>query len=147
MALQGYLRLQCASRHGFASPILGSGHRPFHISNIIQSRKPKDGKLPGAGVKLSESEPPQATINPSDSESSIGRKQPPSGNKQLQTIQPTHIQPRRTEVPARVVPKPQVSPGVPLSPKDRLRIEYSTRQPPKPVKKPGEAGHVALEHY
>lgn len=46
--------------------------------------------------------------------------------------------PRRADVPARVLPKTQVSADLTLSPKERLRLEYETRRPPKPPEKPGE---------
>jgi hypothetical protein len=46
--------------------------------------------------------------------------------------------PRRSDVPARLLPKAQISPNLKLSPKERLQIEYETRRPPKPLAKPGE---------
>jgi hypothetical protein len=45
--------------------------------------------------------------------------------------------PRRSDIPARVLPKAQLSPELTLSPKQRLQIEYMTRRPPKAAEKPG----------
>ena len=47
--------------------------------------------------------------------------------------------PRRSDAPARLLPKAQVSPELRLSAKERLQIEYETRRPPKPLAKPGES--------
>lgn len=46
--------------------------------------------------------------------------------------------PQRSDVPARLLPKAQISPNLTLSPKERLQIEYETRRPPKASQKPGE---------
>ncbi len=46
--------------------------------------------------------------------------------------------PQRSDVPARLLPKAQISPNLTLTPKERLQIEYETRKPPKPSVKPGE---------
>jgi hypothetical protein len=50
--------------------------------------------------------------------------------------------PRRSDIPARLLPKAQISPELTLSPKERLRIEFETRRPPRAAEKPGE--QVAL---
>jgi hypothetical protein len=44
--------------------------------------------------------------------------------------------PQRSDVPARVLPRAQISPGLTLSPKERMRIEFETRRPPKPPERP-----------
>ncbi len=46
--------------------------------------------------------------------------------------------PQRSDIPARLLPKAQISPNLTLSPKERLQIEYETRRPPKASVKPGE---------
>lgn len=51
--------------------------------------------------------------------------------------------PRRSDVPARLLPKAQASPELTLSPKERLQIEYETRRPPKASGKPGEHGEMS----
>lgn len=50
--------------------------------------------------------------------------------------------PPRSEVPARLLPKAQISPDLTLSPKERLQIEYETRRPPKVLGKPGAQGVI-----
>jgi hypothetical protein len=50
--------------------------------------------------------------------------------------------PRRSDLPARLLPKAHVSPELILSPKERLQIEYETRRPPKAGEKPGEHGKM-----
>ena len=62
-----------------------------------------------------------------------------STNLVPQTPKPGAVErPRRSDIPARLLPKAQISPGLTLSPKERLQIEYETRRPPKPPEKPGE---------
>ncbi len=46
--------------------------------------------------------------------------------------------PQRSDVPARLLPKAQISANLTLSPKERLQIEYETRRPPKASEKPGK---------
>jgi hypothetical protein len=61
-----------------------------------------------------------------------------------QTPQPGTLQrPRRLDLPARVMPKAQISPGMTLSPKERLQIEYETRRPPAASDKRGEHGEIS----
>ena len=52
--------------------------------------------------------------------------------------------PRRSDIPARLLPKAQISPGLILSPKERLQIEYETRRPPKTPEKPGEHEEMCI---
>jgi len=58
--------------------------------------------------------------------------------------QPGTLQrPRTLNVPARLLPKAQIRPGLTLSPKERLQIEYETRRPPQPSDKRGEDGEIS----
>lgn len=62
-----------------------------------------------------------------------------------QTSKPGSLQrPRRPEVPARLLPKAQISPDLNLSAKERLQIEYETRRPPKALAKPGKLGDSGI---
>ncbi len=54
--------------------------------------------------------------------------------------------PRRSDVPARLLPKAQISPDLRLSPKERLQIEYETRRPPKAATKPGMRASEMFNH-
>ena len=55
--------------------------------------------------------------------------------------------PRRSEVPARLLPKAQITPDLRLSPKERLQIEYETRRPPKALSKPGKRADSQERSY
>jgi hypothetical protein len=75
------------------------------------------------------------TAPPHGSQSSNGSK-----STKLVPQRPKHgslQSPRRSDVPARLLPKAQVTPDLTLSPKERLQIEHATRQPPKISEKKG----------
>lgn len=52
--------------------------------------------------------------------------------------------PRRADVPARLLPNAQISPGLTLSPRERLQIEFETRRPPRAPDKPSENRQLVI---
>lgn len=60
--------------------------------------------------------------------------------KQLQPIEtrPAQLQPTHKDLPTRIIPKPQISPDLTLTPEERLRLELRSRRRPKPAEKPSE---------
>lgn len=91
------------------------------------SRGPKDSGDRSGSVGPSHSHAPGQKPNETNVKTELVPRTPRPGSLRY---------PQRSDVPARVLPRAQISPGLTLSPKERMRIEFETRRPPKPPEKP-----------
>lgn len=120
----------CRTLSTFPSPQPGHRDNAGAVSRPYSTRRGKEvTKLPGAAQPYS---PASAQQNSRGSNSTNLVPQTPKAG--------AVERPRRSDIPARLLPKAQISPGLTLSPKERLQIEYETRRPPKAPEKPGEQG-------
>lgn len=121
---------RCRTLSTFPSPQPGNRDNAGAVSRPNSARRGKEEtKLPGAAQPSS---PASAQPNSRGSNSTNLVPQAPKAG--------AVERPRRSDIPARLLPKAQISPGLTLSPKERLQIEYETRRPPKAPEKPGEQG-------
>jgi hypothetical protein len=101
-------------------------------SRAIESPPPTESvkEVTNAPNTPQPSPPKESQQEPSRSNTkSLVPRIPPPGNLQ---------RPRTLNVPARLLPKAQISPGLTLTPQERLQIEYETRRPPQASDKRGE---------
>lgn len=133
----------CARNHSIPKV----AYRTLTTSPLLRARDRSDaGAIKSSTAQKSTKDPASSSDNTGLSPLKKGRLGSSRSNTTElvpRTPKPSALQsPRRSDLPARLLPKAQISPGLTLSPKERLQIEYETRRPPKAPEKIGRYGGI-----